>query len=279
MGIVRKNLGLKMVLQGMIKKNMMVINDEPFVFPANYSYTKKSSYSSHILTNIGSSHMDAQNLFSLSSCMRSFLTACGVKVASILKTSYIVGSHAAFFSASSIAMPLMGAWSSIPAIMMTFAFGFAVRMALGASLLPMFAFWVPGLCAALYWQLPSRFYRFGLPLLCMILFLVHPTGLAAAPYALYWFIPMVIAFRTSNSIWHDALASTFIAHAVGSVIWIYTVPMSAAVWLALIPVVACERTLYTAGIVMGHTMISYCVEAKKNFVFGLPLMSRDTLRY
>jgi hypothetical protein len=206
--------------------------------------------------------MDAQNYLSPSSYMRSFLTACGIKAASILKTSYIVGSHAAFFSASSIAMPLMGAWSSIPAIVMTFAFGFAVRMALGASLLPMFAFWVPGLCAALYWQLPSRFYRAGLPLLCMILFLSHPTGIAAAPYAFFWFIPMLIAFRTSNSIWHHALASTFIAHAVGSVIWIYTVPMSAAVWLALIPVVACERALYTAGIVMGHSVISSLVSIR-----------------
>lgn len=200
--------------------------------------------------------MDAKNLFSPSSYMRSFVTACGIKAASILKTSYIVGSHAAFFSASSIAMPLMGAWSSISTIMMTFAFGFAVRIALGASLLPMFAFWVPGLCAALYWQMPSKFYRIGLPLLCMILFLAHPTGLAAAPYALYWFIPMMIAFRAHNSMWHHALASTFTAHAVGSVIWIYTVPMSASVWLALIPVVACERLLYAAGIVMGDAVIA-----------------------
>lgn len=208
--------------------------------------------------------MDAKKLFSPFSCTRSFLTACGIKAASIFKTSYIVGSHAAFFSASSIAMPLMGAWSSIPTIIMTFVFGFAVRIALGASLLPMFAFWVPGLCAALYWQLPSKFYRVGLPLLCMILFLSHSTGLAAAPYAFYWFIPMLIAFRKSNSIWHHAFASTFIAHAVGSVIWMYSVPMSAAVWLALIPVVVCERVLYAAGIVIGHAVIEYGVEMRKN---------------
>lgn len=200
--------------------------------------------------------MDSKTLFNPASCMRSLMTACGIKAASILKTSYIVGSHAAFFSASSIAIPLMGAWSSISTIIMTCAFGFAVRIALGASLLPMFAFWVPGLCAALYWQLPSKFYRFGLPLVCMILFLANPTGLAAAPYAFYWFIPMLIAFRSSNSIWHHALASTFIAHAVGSVIWLYTVPMSASIWLALIPVVACERLLYASGIVMGDAMIA-----------------------
>ncbi len=188
---------------------------------------------------------------------RSFVTACGIKGASLLKTSYIVGSYAAFFSASSIALPLMGAWSNIPVIVTTCAFGFLVRLALGASLMPMFAYWVPGLCAALYWQLPSKFYRLGLPLLCMILFVSHPVGAAAAPYALYWFIPLMIAMMSSRTIWLDALASTFTAHAVGSVIWLYTVPMTAAAWMALIPMVACERMLYASGIVVGHAVISY----------------------
>ena len=103
--------------------------------------------------------MDAKNLCNPASYLRSFLTAGAVKAASIFKTSYIVGSHAAFFSASSIAMPLIGKWSSIPTIIMTCIFGFTFRIALGASLLPMFTFWVPGLCAALYWQIPSKFYR------------------------------------------------------------------------------------------------------------------------
>ncbi len=190
---------------------------------------------------------------------QSMIIACGIKVAAFLKFSYIVGSHAAFFSASSIAMPLMGAWSRIPAILMTCAFGFAVRLAFGASLLPTFAFWIPGLCAALYWQMPSKIYRLGLPLLCMILFITHPVGAAAAPYAFYWFIPIFIAMMRNRTLWHDALASTFTAHAVGSVIWLYTVPMSAAAWLALIPVVACERMLYASGIVVGYAVISYLI--------------------
>jgi hypothetical protein len=188
--------------------------------------------------------------------IRSLITACGIKAASLLKTSYIVGSYAAFFSASSIALPLVGAWSSIPTIITTCACGFLVRLAFGASMMPMLAFWIPGLCAALYWQLPSKFYRIGLPLICMILFVVHPVGAAAAPYAVYWFIPLIIAALRSRSLWLDAMASTFTAHAIGSVIWLYTVPMSAGAWLALIPIVACERLLYTSGIVVGHSVIA-----------------------
>ena len=59
----------------------------------------------------------------------------------------------------------------------------------------------------------------------MILFIAHPVGAAAAPYAFYWFIPIFIAMMRNRTLWHDALASTFTAHAVGSVIWLYTVPM------------------------------------------------------
>lgn len=200
---------------------------------------------------------------SLSTIGHSFLTACGIKIASFIKISYIIGSHAAFFSASSIALPLMGSFSRIPAITMSCAFGFMIRLALGASVLPMLAYWVPGLCAALYWQMPSKIYRAGLPLLCMALFLVHPVGIAAAPYAFYWFIPFVIAFIKSENIWTHALASTFTAHAIGSVIWLYTMPITAAMWLALIPIVACERMLYAAGIVVGHAVIAWCIRKRE----------------
>lgn len=215
--------------------------------------------------------MDNKNLGAASRLTRSFLTACGIKISSILKTSYIVGSHAAFFSASSIAMPLMGAWSSIPTVLITFSFGFLIRLALGASFLPMFSYWIPGFCAALYWQLPSKIYRIGLPLVCMILFLAHPVGLAAAPYAFYWFIPMALAFMRNRSLWLDALASTFTAHAVGSVIWLYALPMTPAIWLSLIPIVACERLLYTAGIVAGHSVIAWCISLRSRVYRSLPV--------
>jgi hypothetical protein len=195
--------------------------------------------------------------------LRSMITACGIKAASLLKISYIIGSYAAFFSASSIALPLVGAWSRVPTIITTCAFGFFIRMMTGASFLPMLAYWVPGLCAALYWQIPSKVYRIGLPLLCMILFVSHPVGVSAAPYAFYWFIPVMIAMMRSRTIWHDALASTFTAHAVGSVIWLYTVPLTAAAWIALIPLVACERMVYASGIVVGHSIIAWCMSLER----------------
>lgn len=209
------------------------------------------------------------------STLGSFSAACGIKSASLFKMSHIIGSYASFFSASSIALPLVGKWVSMHTLFMTCSFSFALRLLFGASALPMLAYWIPGLCAALYWKLPSTFYRAGLPLLSMILFCTHPVGAAASMYSLYWLIPLTIAFMHTKNIWLHALASTFTAHAVGSVIWLYTVPMTSAAWLALIPLVACERLLYASGIVVCDAIIAVCVSRQRSAFFKKDVALRN----
>src|SRR5262249_44654239 len=109
---------------------------------------------------------------------------------------------------------------------------------------------VPTLCASLYLSSTHWAVRVALPTLCMLLFWLHPVGLAAGVYALYWLIPVAVFYTKSRSFFLNALGSTFVAHAVGSVIWLYTVPMSSAAWLALLPVVAVERLLFATGMVV-----------------------------
>ena len=153
-----------------------------------------------------------------------------------------------------------GCVESNSTIMITCAFGFFVRM-MGASFLPMLAYWVPGLCAALYWQIPSRLSHWFTAFMHDLI-RIPSKGISGA-------ICVLLVHSSNNCIqnikcvWHDALASTFIAHAVGSVIWLYTVPMTAAAWIALIPLVACERMLYASGIVIGHTMIASFVSMRE----------------
>ncbi len=81
-----------------------------------------------------------------------------------------------------------------------------------------------------------------IPAACMAIFMLHPASSAAWPYALYWLIPIAIwaSNRTNNSLL-IALQSTFIAHAVGSIMWVFLVPMTSSQWIALIAVVAVER--------------------------------------
>ena len=92
-------------------------------------------------------------------------------------------------------------------------------------------------------------------------------------YTLYWFIPIAISLMASKHPFLRALRGTFIAHAVGSVIWIYTVPMAAEQWLALIPVVALERSTFALGATLLYYLIAYLsIKSKqKNTVKNLAI--------
>ncbi len=179
------------------------------------------------------------------------------KLASFLKMSFIVGSHTAFFSAVNIANPLIGAFNTRKQTMLIFCALFLSRFLFCGTIdLHFLAFIVPGLFAALYWNVQGPAIRLLAPLLCFALFLAHPTGLAAAPYAAFWLIPIALYFKKDKPLFFHALSSTLIAHAVGSVIWLYTVPMSSTAWLALIPIVCLERFTFASGIALAHSFLS-----------------------
>ena len=123
---------------------------------------------------------------------------------------------------------------------------------------------LPTLAAALVWKLSAsrkndfriklaRFvFSVFIPITCILLFIFHPSVGCGWWYSLYWLIPVVFWGVQSigllrNSVFATAISSTFVAHAVGSLIWCYLVPMSPDQWLALIPVVAVERFVSAAS--------------------------------
>ena len=177
------------------------------------------------------------------------------KLLTAYKLSFVVGSHAIIFSASNLCMPLVGLFGSIQGASVVWAFLFALRLISGSFSLSTLAFYLPGYCAALYLATQSRIIRCGLPLLAMGLFVVHPVGFHAMVYSLYWLIPALVGAGFGRSFFVQALGATFTAHAVGSVIWLYTVPMTSSDWLSLIPLVAVERLTFAAGIVVAHAII------------------------
>ncbi|MDD5162777.1 MAG: hypothetical protein PHD95_01065 [Candidatus ainarchaeum sp.] len=89
------------------------------------------------------------------------------------------------------------------------------------------------------------------PLACMALFWLNPVGQQVWFYALYWLIP-VFAKLFSKRLIARSFGATFTAHAIGSTIWLYTVPMPAEAWIALIPIVAIERTAFALGISISY---------------------------
>jgi len=195
------------------------------------------------------------------------------KVSGFVKMSFLVGSQMIWFSGVNSILPLSGAFGGVLGAGLVFLMRQLIHIICFKTLsLSFLALCVPGFCASLYWAQPSpRLRRTSspieslfahvlhllLPIACMFLFIAHPIGGQAFIYSFYWLIPVVLYFIPHRSLFLTALGSTFIAHAVGSVIWCYTVPMTAAMWLGLMPIVALERILFALGMVVAHHMISF----------------------
>ncbi|MGE0207035.1 MAG: hypothetical protein AB7R69_04255 [Candidatus Babeliales bacterium] len=178
---------------------------------------------------------------------------------SFLKVNTIIGAPAAYFSLAILGGPLVGLYAGVSCAGVLYAARFLIKFfAYGLELSPI-NMYIPTLCGAAYWSGNRLFFRLLLPLLCMVLFLVHPVGNQAWAYSLYWLIPVALYWFSQEYVVLHALANSFIMHAVGSVIWLYCVPMSAEHFMALIPVVLVERMI----IALSMTIVITGVEALK----------------
>lgn len=126
----------------------------------------------------------------------------------------------------------------------------------------------PMLFAAYYFGNKNRLKSAIIPALCMAFFIAHPVGRQAWPFSLYWLIPIFGRIMPNKTRFRDILQSfgaTFTSHAVGSVLWLYTIPMDSAQWLALIPIVAFERLVFGTGIFLSYHFTKFFLKklAKK----------------
>ena len=152
--------------------------------------------------------------------------------------------------------PITGAWLSLTGTLAALALAKLSVFALSGTL-PLVTTGIPTVAATLYWHAShtnKKVFSFILaviiPGLCIGLFSAHAGP--GWPYALYWLIPISLHLFTRNTILTRALISTFIAHALGSLIWSYTMPIHGTEWIALIPVVAVERMTMATGMVLAY---------------------------
>lgn len=115
---------------------------------------------------------------------------------------------------------------------------------------------LPMLFATLYFAKKSKWILLA-PALAMIAFWLHPEGRGAWYYALYWLIPVAMYFLYDKFLLARALGTTFTAHAVGSVLFLYALNLKSAVWISLIPVVWKERGLMAIGITLTFIIFNY----------------------
>jgi len=91
----------------------------------------------------------------------------------------------------------------------------------------------------------------AIPVIAMAMFFLHPVGSQVWYYALYWLIP-IAAFFVRENLWLRSLGTSFTAHAVGSIAFLYTFGTSPEMWLMLIPIVAIERIVFATGIAASY---------------------------
>lgn len=209
-----------------------------------------------------------------------------LEVSTLFKFSYIVGSQRAFFSAINCTGPLMryfnglGAFACMAVRKLLYIKFFApktlnVTYTFGIGFFNPLVYYIPTVLASGYWFSSSKGIRLLLPMLCMILFMVHPIGYQAIYYSWFWIIPMVIHFLPYRIPFFEALGTTFLAHALGSVLYLYFQPMSAEYWLVLIPVVIIERLLFASGM----TLVYYAAQLirKTNLFDSKIKVAEDTV--
>ncbi len=194
-----------------------------------------------------------------------------------VKVSYIFGSYSSFFSVSDVLMPLAGNLGmGFVSFIVLLRLGLKATLT-GASLWAL-VYHIPGICASAYWASNRKVIGLVIPILSMIAFIAHPVGYYAVPYTFYWFIPMILFFIPQRSIFLDALASTFVAHSIGSVLWLYTHPaMSSAEWIALIPVVAVERLSFAWGMTALYFIVSSIKAWRASYVISKQNVGKTSL--
>ena len=186
-----------------------------------------------------------------------------------LRLSFTWGSQSYFFSLLAIFLPMVGVLFKTKksvGVVAVYFFMRAVALRVGVP----FTFGLPSLCSAANWSSHEREAKYAkvqrfllniiLPLVCMIIFMVHPIGRVAWMYSFYWFIPVGLYFLKKQSVFTTSLQSSFIAHAVGSIFWLFFMPMSPECWVALIPIVAVERLLFALAGVAVYRAIKRVME-------------------
>ena len=182
--------------------------------------------------------------------------------------SVVWGAQKFSFTTLNMILPLLGAVCGLGQSLLLTGLLFAGKLAFKGTLL---TYGIPSLCAtaSMATQTKHNHYKILnfalhvlLPLTCMILFTLHPVGQKAFVYSWYWLIPVGIwGIRSYGSkhvsFFFTALSSTFVAHAVGSIIWLYSVPMTATQWIRLLPIVAIERLVFASGSTLVYFVIPY----------------------
>jgi len=121
----------------------------------------------------------------------------------------------------------------------------------------------PMIFAAYYFGTKKKNLSVLVPIIAIALFILHPVGREVWFFTLFWTIPIIgklLPRKYSGNVLVKSYGATFAAHSVGGALWIWTIPMTAGQWIALIPIVFLERFLFGAGIAVSYVTFNVLFE-------------------
>lgn len=170
--------------------------------------------------------------------------SCGIvavcSLLSLLKVSCLIGSCTGAIKGFTLFLPVLTSFISAYALVPFLIGKYLVQMWSGIAV-GSCTYYLPTMCSTWYAGVDVRWLKLGLIFTLMGAFLMHPTGFQAAPYIFFWVIPAIVTFVPKQYIFAQMLGVTFVAHAVGTVVWLYQATVSPAVFLLLAPIVLVER--------------------------------------
>jgi len=125
----------------------------------------------------------------------------------------------------------------------------------------------PMIFAAYYFGTKKKNWGVAVPVIAILAFILHPVGREVWFFTLFWTIPIIgklLPKKYSNNVLVKSYGATFAAHAVGGALWIWTIPMTATQWIALIPIVLVERFLFGAGIAVSYVTFNVVLDKALN---------------
>lgn len=138
--------------------------------------------------------------------------------------------------------------------------GFKVQK--GAILVLLRRLGLPMALASLYFgtmhlTLKKRLLTALIPFLMMFAFIIHPIGSQVWYFSLFWLIPIIAILIPKRKIRILLMAwgATLVDHAVGSVLYLYTLNIPVQSWIQAIPHTILERLSFGLGILLSYFIL------------------------
>lgn len=203
-----------------------------------------------------------------------------------VKITPIIGTDSSF-SASVMFGPIISRFVGISfgvgSILLVHLFGVLIGLYKIKSIISYFTFF-PIIFAGIYFArtFKSEKKLFWIPIICISLFILHPIGNSVWFYSLFWTIPLIISIGKEKidnilknyvaRVYLYSLGTSFIDHAVGSVLFLYFMNIPREAWLMAIPLTIIERVIIAFGITLSYFFVKVSIKTLKEVFQSLTII-------